>query len=160
MIRYALCLILILGSHNMANADEFHLVVNGKAIHMDKGNYNEKNWGIGFEYNFTPRNNWITFISASSFKDSTYQTSRYVGAGMKRRYRLENNNDGWHVDAGVIAFLMTRKDFKNNSPFPGILPVLSVGKSWYAMNVTYIPKVSPKYKALFYFQLMFRLAEF
>ncbi len=160
MIRYALCLILILGTLNMANADELHLVVNGKAIHLSKGNYNESNWGLGFEYDFTPRKNWITFVTGSFFKDSNNQTSRYLGGGMKRRYRLENNSEGWHVDAGVVGFLMTRKDFKNNDPFPGILPFISVGKSWYAMNVTYIPKVSPKYKALVYFQFMFRLAEF
>lgn len=151
------CLLLLLGP---AYADEFHVIINGKAIHLSGGNYNEKNYGLGFEYDFKPKNNWITFVSGSTFKDSNKQTSNYLGGGIKRRYELENDPEGWHVDLGVIAFLMTRKDYKNNSPFVGALPVLSVGKQWYALNATYIPEVTPKHKALFYFQLMFRLAEF
>ena len=62
--------------------------------------------------------------------------------------------------AGLIAFLMTRKDYNDEDPFPGVLPFISLSKSWYALNVTYIPKVSPKHKALFYFQVMLRVAEF
>lgn len=142
------------------HADEFHIILNGKAIHLSKGNFNEKNYGLGFEYDFAPRNHWITFINGSSFKDSNNNTSNYLGVGMKRRYQLENDPAGWHVDLGVIAFLMTRKDYKDDQPFPGALPVASVGKQWFALNATYIPSVSPKHKNLFFFQLMFRLAEF
>lgn len=160
MIRYAFLLLLLLGTSGATWADEFHLILNGKAIHMGDGNYNEKNWGLGFEYDFTPRKNWITFFSGSSFKDSNSQISRYLGGGMKRRYQLESDPEGWHLDAGLIGFLMTRKDYKNNDPFVGALPFLSIGKSWYSMNITYIPAVSPKHVALFYFQVALRLAEF
>ena len=141
-------------------ADELHFILNGKAIHLDGGNYNESNWGYGLEYDFEQRNNWITFINGSSFKDSNNQTSRYLGAGMKRRYLLQKDPEGWHVDAGLIAFFMTRKDYRDNDPFPGVLPFVSIGTPSYALNITYIPEVSPKHKALFYFQATFRLAEF
>jgi len=152
------CWILLLAFQ--ASADEFHVIINGKAIHLSDGNYNEKNYGLGFEYDFKPSNNWIKFANGSTFKDSNNQTSNYLGGGIKRRYELENEPNGWHVDVGVIAFLMTRHDYKDNSPFFGALPVLSVGKDWYALNATYIPSVTPKHKALFFFQLMFRVAEF
>ena len=142
------------------HADEFHVIVNGKAIHLSQGNFNEKNYGLGFEYDFAPRNNWITFLNGSAFKDSNNNTSNYLGGGMKRRYQLEKDPNGWHADLGFIAFLMTRKDYKDNQPFPGALPVVSLGKQWFALNATYIPSVSPKHKALLFFQLMFRLAEF
>ena len=143
-----------------AQADELHLVVNGKAYHFSSRNYNEKNYGLGFEYDFTAHKNWITFVNGSFFKDSFKNTSNYLGAGMKRRYDLQDDPNGWHADVGAFAFLMTRKDMHDNHPFLGVLPVLSVGKQWFAVNVTYIPKTSPKYVSLFFFQLMFRLAEF
>ncbi|MBI1421896.1 MAG: hypothetical protein GC149_00435 [Gammaproteobacteria bacterium] len=141
-------------------ANEFHVILNGKAIHLSKGNFNEKNYGLGFEYDFSPKNNWITFINGSAFKDSNNNTSNYLGGGMKRRFQLENNPKGWHADVGWIAFLMTRMDYKNDKPFPGILPVASIGKQWFALNATFIPSVSPKHKNLFFFQVMIRVAEF
>lgn len=160
MLRYILSLIILLGAAQSGVAEELHLILNGKALHLGGGNYNESNWGLGFEYDFEARGNWIPFANGSFFKDSNKQTSTYLGGGLKRRFLLEDNADGWHIDAGVIGFLMTRKDYKNNDPFPGALPFVSIGKSWYALNVTYIPKVSPKHKEIIFLQLMFRLAEF
>jgi hypothetical protein len=142
------------------HADELHIILNGKAYHMTNRNYNEKNYGLGFEYDFTPRKNWITFINGSTFKDSLKNTSNYLGGGMKRRFQLEDDPNGWHADVGFIAFLMTRKDMYDNRPFPGALPVASLGKQWFAINATYIPRVSPKHVNLFFFQLMFRVATF
>jgi hypothetical protein len=141
-------------------ADELHVVLNGKAIHLDGGDYNEDNWGLGFEYAYTPKDNWIEFYNGSYFKDSNYNTSKYIGYGMKRRYRLDNDKDGWFADVGWAVFAMTRKDYKNNSPFPGILPIVSVGNGPVTLNMTYIPEVSPKHTALLYFQLLVRIKTF
>ena len=85
------------------HADEFHLIVNGKAYHMTSRNYNEKNYGLGFEYDFAQSKNWITFINGSTFKDSLENQSNYLGMGMKRRYKLEKDPNGWHLDLGFIA---------------------------------------------------------
>lgn len=159
-MRLIIFLTLFIGFAASSPADELHVVVNGKAIHLDEGDYNEKNWGLGVEYTFTPKDNWITFINASYFKDSNYNTSKYVGGGMKRRYRLDNDEDGWFADLGAIAFLMTRKDYKNNDPFPGILPFAAVGKGSVTLNMTYIPEVTPKHKDLLYFQVLIRLHTF
>jgi hypothetical protein len=155
MISFLLLLLAL-----QAQADELHLIVNGKAVHLSNKNYNEKNYGLGFEYDWAPRKHWITFANGSFFKDSNENTSNYLGMGMKRRYELQDDPNGWHADVGGFAFLMTRKDYMNNNPFPGILPALSVGKQWFAINATYIPKISPKHVNLFFFQLMFRVAEF
>jgi len=160
MSRIRLCLLLLVGLVQVSWAGELHVIINGKAIHLDKGDYNENNRGLGFEYDFARRGNWIPFTMGSFFKDSHDRTSRYLGGGLKRRYQLENADDGWHLDAGVVAFLMTRYDYKNNNPFPGILPFASLGKQWASLNATYIPRVSPKHKQLLFFQLMFRIAEF
>lgn len=139
-------------------ADSINLIVNGKAIHEEKLNYNEENWGLGIEYDFEEQNKWIPFITASYFKDSVSNTSKYIGAGSKRRYMLENDKDGWHFDAGIIAFFMTRKDYKNEAPFFGALPFVSIGTGKFAINATYIPTLSPKLKSLLFFQATFQLA--
>lgn len=153
----SLVLMLIAG---YAQADELQLILNGKAYHMTNRNYNEKNYGLGLEYDFTPKNHWVTFINGSFFKDSFRDTSRYIGIGKRRRFLLQGDPEGWHFDAGYIVFLMTRRDMYNNRPFPGILPAFSLGKQWFAINATYIPKVSPKHVNLLFFQIMIRVAQF
>ena len=145
----------------MVLASELHLIVNGKAYHFDRDKgYNEKNYGIGFEYDLDQRGNWIPLVTGSTFKDSNEQTSNYLGGGVKRRFMLGKDKKGLHVDAGILGFMMTRKDRNDNDPFLGALPFVSVGNDFFAVNATYIPQVTPKASALMYFQLMFRLAEF
>lgn len=159
-MRALLLTLLLIGASTLVHADELHLILNGKAYHMTSRNYNEKNYGLGLEYDFAPRKNWITFINGGFFKDSLRNTSNYIGIGKKRRYLLQDDPQGWHLDLGLIAFLMTRKDYHDNHPFPGALPVLSLGKQWFSLNATYIPKVSPKHVNLFFFQVMIRVATF
>ena len=142
------------------SADELLVVINGKALHEGNGSYNENNWGLGFEYDFKPKSKWIPFVAGSSFKDSNKQTSNYLGGGYKYRIPLDSTKDGWRVDLSIIAFLMTRHDYKDNSPFFGALPFVSIGTSRAMLNVSYIPKVTPKTVSLFYFQLKFKLMEF
>lgn len=146
---------------NVAYGEELYMVLNGKAIHKDKGNYNESNYGLGFEYDMSSSNSsYIPFVGASSFKDSNSQTSNYIGGGYKYRMPLSSNSDGWRIDAGIMGFVMTRKDYNNNSPFLGALPFISVGTGLVMMNATYIPKFTSKGTSLIYLQLKFRVAEF
>ncbi|MCW8987479.1 MAG: hypothetical protein OQK75_07375 [Gammaproteobacteria bacterium] len=140
-------------------ADSFNLIINGIAMHEEKKNYNEENWGLGFEYNFKEKDKWINFINGGFFKDSLSNNSNYLGGGSKRRFLLADDKDGWHIDAGITAFIMTRKNYKNGQPFLGALPYASVGTSQFAINVTYIPSVSPKLVALWFFQASFKVAE-
>ena len=144
-----------------ANADELHLIVSGKAIHIDPpATYNEKNWGLGFEYDFEKRNNWIPLVTGLSFQDSFKETSKYLGGGAKRRFSLSDDPDGLHLDAGVFGFVMTRQDYKNNEPFIGALPFISIGNSRFSVNVTYVPNIAPKMVAFVYFQAIIKIAEF
>lgn len=159
-MRTLLGLLLLTCATLPAVADELALVINGKAIHLKDGNYNEENWGLGINYDFAERDNWVRFVHGSTFKDSSNHTSNYLGGGTKRRFHLETDLDGWHADVGVIAFLMTRQDYHNNNPFPGALPFVAVGKGWFTLNATYIPSISPKHVPLLFFQAMVRIAEF
>lgn len=140
-------------------ADQLHGIINGKAYHFNRSrNLNESNWGVGFEYNFDKRGNWIPLLTGSTFKDSNDQTSNYLGGGVKHRFMLGLGD--LHLDIGGVAFAMTRKDFKNNKPFLGALPFISLGNESVAVNTTYIPKISPKHVRLIYFQLVIKIADF
>ena len=144
--RAFLALLLTLAAGLMtgaAVADEMSLLVNGKAIHINTPagkHLNEKNWGLGLQYDWDRADSkWRPFATASGFIDSNKNPSYYAGGGALRRFEYR----GVHADLGAIGFLMVRKDFKNDRPFPGVLPVLSVGTPSVALNVTYIPRWSP-----------------
>ncbi|MBI3569507.1 MAG: hypothetical protein HY082_00125 [Gammaproteobacteria bacterium] len=161
--RAFLALIFTLATGLMASAavaDEMSLLVNGKAVHVNVPagkNLNEKNWGLGFQYDGDLINKkWVPFAAASGFVDSNKNPSYYAGGGAMRRIQF----DGTHVDLGVIGFVMTRKSYKNNQPFFGALPAFSVGTKNVALNMTYIPKVEPKAVPLWFFQLKINLSNF
>ena len=85
--------------------------------------------------------------------------SKYLGGGSKRRFLLGADKDGWHIDAGLTAFIMTRKDYNNERPFLAALPFVSIGTSQFAINATYIPAVSPKTEPLWFFQASVQVAK-
>jgi hypothetical protein len=145
----------------IAGSEELHLVINGRSWHLDNDrDWNENNYGPGFEYDFVPRRNWIPLASGGSFKDSNRQTSNYLGGGAKRRFGFGPDRWHMHFDAGLLGFVMTRKDYRNEQPFLGVLPFVSIGTERYALNVTYIPKIHPKSTELVYLQFMIRLGTF
>lgn len=156
-------LFLLLGLFTQpVHAGELSLLVNGKAIHINPpagSNYNESNLGAGIQYEFELIDEkWVPFVTASGFSDSNRNPSYYAGGGIMRRYQVSEKLD-LHFDAGVVAFLMTRKDFKNNDPFLGVLPAVSIGTDRVSLNMTFVPKVDPKMTALFFFQLKVNLTK-
>jgi len=156
MIRTGMFIALFAASIGHLAADEIHLLINGHSIHMEnRDNYNEENTGLGLEYNFDKRGDWINLINFSSFKDSNNETSNYLGFGTKLRGESGGPNP-WHIDIGAFAFVMTRKDYNNNEPFLGILPLLSFGSEDIGINVTYIPAFSDNHVDVIYFQAMVR----
>jgi hypothetical protein len=138
-------------------AEEWNLLINGQARHLGVPagqHYNERNWGLGLQYDFIePEKKWIPFVNASEFKDSNGNLSYYAGGGINRRFIPIEGASSFHIDIGAVGFLMHRKDFKDGRPFPGILPVASVGTDRLSLNITYIPKVEPKMVPLWFFQL-------
>ena len=158
--RLVLCLMALLVSAlatSPVSADQWSLLLNGKAIHLEKPagtDYNERNWGAGVEYEFKlTDSNWRPFLTASGFKDSNKNPSYYAGGGFLYRFAFGTDKDSLHLDAGLVAFAMTRKGYKNGNPFLGVLPVISFGTDRVALNVTYIPKVDPKLIPLLFLQL-------
>ncbi len=70
-----------------------------------------------------------------------------------RRFSLERLYKGLHFDAGLIGFVMMRKDHHNRKPFIGTLPAFSLGTDKIGINASYIPSVEPKLSPLWFLQL-------
>lgn len=148
---------LLFGLCTVGHAGEWNLLVNGKAMHAkDRSStpYNEKNWGAGAQYDFGDINSrWNKFVTVSGFLDSNKDASYYIGGGNARRFMLSEKMDFLHLDVGLVGFVMTRKDHHSGRPFIGVLPMLSIGTKDIAINITYIPEVSPKMVEIWFFQL-------
>ena len=144
-----------------ANAGELSVLLNGKAIHLDSQpgvTYNEKNWGLGFQYDMpTAGEKWVPFVTVSGFDDSNKNMSYYAGGGYLYRSEFNWGKTPMHFDAGAVVFLMKRKGFKDGDPFLGVLPAFSLGTERVSVNMTYIPKVDPKMVPLLFFQLKITL---
>lgn len=152
-------LLLVLCSiYNSAQAEGGSLLINGISFHKtdpeEGGEFNEKNWGLGYQYDFPPyQRRWAPYFTLSALKDSHKRNSFYVGGGLMRHYSLTSLYSGLRFDAGLVGFMMVRKDHHNRKPFIGALPAFSLGTDKIAINASYIPKVEPKLSPLWFFQL-------
>jgi hypothetical protein len=115
------------------------VVLNGRAVHINAAReWNEDNWGIGFEREFATESAWVKVALANGFQDSMGNPSYMAGGGIKRRFRLRSED--FYIDLGGIAFLMTRENVNRNEPFPGVLPAATFGFKRVAINLTYLPE--------------------
>lgn len=145
------------------SAGVWNVVLNGRAVHMNAGHdWNEDNWGLGFEHEFASTGRWVKVALANGFQDSVGDSSYMAGGGIKRRFEIGSSD--FFVDVGAIGFLMTRKTVNHNEPFPGVLPAATFGFKRVALNVTYLPesivdrvtsskKYDPSMKGVFFLQL-------
>jgi hypothetical protein len=121
-------------------AANWDLVVNGKAFHIGaEHNWNEDNWGLGFEREFASHRRWVPFAVGNGFRDSMNHMSYMGGGGIKRRFRPGGWMRDLYLDVGLVGFLMRRQNIRNGNPFPGLLPIISIGNRRVALNLTYLP---------------------
>lgn len=117
------------------------VVLNGRAVHMNATHeWNEDNWGLGFEREFAARGPWIKVALANVFEDSVGDPSYMAGGGLKRRFEIGQRD--FYVDLGGVAFLMAREKVNGNRPFPGLLPAATFGFKSVAVNLTYMPEAA------------------
>ena len=116
-------------------------IINGKSYHFNSSyDWNENNYGFGVEYEFEQKSAWKKLVMANGFRDSTESMSYMAGAGLHRRIYETDALAGFHVYAGINAFLMTREDLNGSKPFPGILPSITIGNDHMGFNLTYLPR--------------------
>ena len=131
----------VIAPTSSASADKLSVVVNGMSYHVDSSyDWNETNYGLGVEYQFSSQSRWKTLTMVNGFRDSNDEMSYMAGAGLHRRLVESERLAGFYLDVGLNAFLMTRKDINDNRPFPGILPSLTVGNRHMGINLTYLPR--------------------
>lgn len=150
-----------------SQAADWNIVLNGKSVHIDAANdWNESNWGLGFEREFDTDARWVKVALGNGFRDSRDHMSYMAGGGIKRRFRPRRLANEFYVDVGVVGFVMTRRDVSHNKPFPGVLPALTVGTRNVAVNLTYLPesmaeratnvsRVDPDVNGILFLQLKF-----
>lgn len=166
---WALVALLCISGGNAA-AGQFDLVINGRSYHVNSDyDWNEKNLGLGVEYEFERSSPWIWSLSANAFMDSQNNMSYMAGGGLKRRLFQSASPAGYYFDAGLVAFVMSRADFNDYLPFPGVLPTLSFGRQNIGFNVSYVPEfvvrdvaqakvLDPNVGGVFFLQMKFRLS--
>jgi hypothetical protein len=138
LVALAGCLLVALSGP--VQAGEWDIVLNGKSFHLDADeDWNESNWGLGFEHEFNPNSRWVKLALGNGFRDSDDELSYMAGGGLKRRFRLPIGERRLQVDVGAVGFVMTRQDVNGSEPFPGILPAFSVGTRQFSVNMTYLP---------------------
>lgn len=126
-----------------AAADQLSMIINGKSFHLGaEHRWNEDNRGVGFEYDFSQRSHWIVSGVINGFRDSLDNMSYMAGAGLRRRFFETDRLAGLYFDAGIVAFLMSRQDINDNQPFPGILPMVTLGNRHVGLNLTYVPEMA------------------
>lgn len=132
--------LIIIAPASSAFAGNFSAVLNGRSIHVDASHeWNEDNTGLGLEYQFATKTRWKKKVMVNGFRDSNNEMSYMAGAGLHRTLFATDRLNGFYVDAGINAFLMTRNDVNDNRPFPGAVPSLSVGNRHMGLNLTYLP---------------------
>jgi hypothetical protein len=156
-------ILLSLAQH--AGAQDWSVIVNGKAIHVNSSrDWNERNWGLGLEREFDTQSRWVKVALVNGFKDSQNAMSYMAGGGLKRRFRLDALASDLYFDVGVVGFMMTRDDVDDSKPFPGLLPAMTIGTRRVALNVTYlsqsmmdsatnVTRVDPTVSGLLFLQL-------
>lgn len=155
-----------------ATAGSLDIVINGKSHHVNSNyDWNEENLGIGLEYELESHSPWIRTLNANTFRDSLENMSYMAGAGLKRRLYQTDRWGGLYFDAGIVAFLMARRDINDYRPFPGILPAVTLGNRYAGINLTYLPKkavhdiaranvVDPTIGGVVFMQFKLRMASF
>jgi len=163
-IRTFVAALLLAHVASPAAADQLNMIINGKSFHMGSDyRWNEDNFGMGFEYDFANRSQWIKSGIVNGFRDSLDNMSYMAGGGLRRRFFETEQLAGLYFDAGLVAFLMSRQDINDNQPFPGILPMITLGNRHVGLNLSYVPQmavhdiahadeIDPNIKGVFFLQ--------
>ncbi|MEO1766507.1 lipid IV(A) palmitoyltransferase PagP [Thiobacter aerophilum] len=97
--------------------------------------YQENPVGFGYGRSLYEDGVWRG-LYAMGFQDSHFKPSYMVGYGQQWLWQPMPE---WRVGGGFTTFLMTRADIGHYTPFPGILPMASVGYRQLSVEAAYVP---------------------
>ncbi len=99
--------------------------------------YTEYPAGIGLGRGRINKNGNWEGIYAMGFRDSHGDPSYMLGYGWIPMWNVGQSEV--KVGAGLTGFLMSRSDYWNGVPFPGVLPVASISFKRASIQAAYVP---------------------
>jgi len=131
---------------NLYDNGRLSMVLSGYA-HHGRGTYtperidqlNEKVWGLGMSKELRDDKGNEEELTLVIMADSHYSPQITAGYGYQWMAGLGNN---WEAGIGYTAGLISRADIIGGVPFPGILPLASIGTRDTKLMVSYIPRLS------------------
>ncbi|VFR24074.1 Lipid A acylation protein PagP, palmitoyltransferase [plant metagenome] len=110
--------------------------------------FREVAWGGGLGKGFHDEDGDWHGLYAMAFLDSHSDWQPIAGYAFQKIGRIGENG---RVGAGYTVFLTSRSDMFGRAPFPGALPLVSVGYRKADLYATYIPGASGAGNVLFMF---------
>lgn len=131
---------------NLYDNGRLSMVLSGEA-HHGRGTYTpekidsftEKVWGLGMSKELRDDKDNEQSISFVVMADSHYSPQLTASYNYQWMKGLGGN---WEVGAGYTAGLFSRADILGGAPFPGILPLLTIGTRENKLLISYIPRIS------------------
>ena len=133
-------------SSDMGSPGKTYLVLSGFSKHFnidskyDNSPLNEKNWGLGLEYQFPTvseeRFHWL--VNVGQFHDSFNTNAWYAGGG--GLYDLYRTNQ-FYFQAGVQLAFFNSPSYNGGTPFIAPIPLMSFGTDDISANITVIPRL-------------------
>ena len=100
---------------------------------------NELAWGIGFSSSIRDKKDNEESIYGLAISDSHFKPQFMAGYAYQWMKPL---GDRFEAGLGVTGLLFSRTDYFGGIPFPGVLPVASIGTRKTKLMTAYIPRVS------------------
>ena len=133
-------------SENLYNNGRLSMYLSGYA-HHGRGTYtpdkiaelNEKVWGFGVSKEMRDEKDNEESILFVIMADSHYEPQ--LTAGYKYEWMKPLGND-YEAGVGYVAGVISRVDIFGGIPFPGILPVASIGTHDTKLEFSYIPRLT------------------
>lgn len=97
--------------------------------------YQENPLGLGYGRSLYQDGVWRG-LYLMGFQDSHYKPSYMLGYGHQWLWQPAPD---WRVGGGFTAFVMTRADIGHDTPFPGVLPMASLGWRVASLEMAYVP---------------------
>lgn len=133
-------------TENLYDNGRLSVILSGYA-HHGRGTYtperihelNENVWGLGFSKELRDAKDNEESIQLVVMADSHYKPQITAGYSYQWMKPLSGN---WEAGIGYTAGLISRADILGGVPFPGILPLFSIGTRDTKLVMSYLPKLS------------------
>lgn len=100
---------------------------------------NENAWGGGFGSSLSMHDGGVSSLAFTAFQDSLGQWE--YNLGYLREWRTRPGPGRLVFGAGLAGFLTSRQDFFEGTPFPAVLPIVSLEASNVTLLATLVPRL-------------------